>query len=82
MTSVLTKLWYRRATDTFSTCLGSQAQVCLSPQNLQQLGLSPADAAVYATMADQLNFECGAGFQGTCSLHRLHPHLSYCWTFQ
>jgi len=52
-----------KATTNFESCLGDSFDICMSVQSLMGAGLSEDDATVYATLAQQMKYECGPGYQ-------------------
>jgi len=51
------------ATNKFIACLGSTYSTCMSVENLESIGIDANDATVYATLAVQLQFECGPAYE-------------------
>jgi len=53
-----------KATNEFEDCLGKSFDTCLSVENLvSTVGLDENDAAVYATFAQELKYECGPAYE-------------------
>jgi hypothetical protein len=52
-----------KATNEFIACLGETYATCLSVENLESIGFDPDDATVYATLAVQLQYECGPAYE-------------------